>query len=61
MPPRMLHGRMHVLGSLKALAMTMLIALLALGVSGEHTDYVLARVMRAEHWHWHPARAIAVA
>ena len=40
MPPRMLHGRMHVMGSLKALAMTMLIALLALGVSGERTDCI---------------------
>ena len=35
MPPRMLHGRLHVMGSLKALAMTALIALLALGVSGD--------------------------
>ena len=34
MPPRMMHGRLHVMGSLKALAMTTLIALLALGVSG---------------------------
>ena len=34
LPPRMLHGRLHVMGSLKALAMTALIALLALGVSG---------------------------
>ena len=34
MPPRMLHGRLHVMGSLKAVAMTALIALLALGVSG---------------------------
>lgn len=34
LPPRVLHGRLHVMGSLKALAMTALIALLALGVSG---------------------------
>ena len=34
MPPRMLHGRAHVMGSLKALATTVVIALLALGVSG---------------------------
>jgi len=30
----MIHGRLHVMGSLKALGMTTLIALLALGVSG---------------------------
>ena len=38
MPPRMLHGRLHVMGSLKALAMTALIALLALGVSGMYSS-----------------------
>ena len=37
MPPRMLHGRLHVIGSLRALAMTALIALLALGVSGSNS------------------------
>lgn len=34
MPPRMLYGRLHVMGTLKTLALTALIALLALGVSG---------------------------
>ncbi len=45
MPPRMLHGRLHVMGSLKALAMTALIALLALGVSGEASSARLATLL----------------
>jgi hypothetical protein len=45
----MLHGRMHVVGSLKALAMTMLIALLALGVSGEHSPDNLTRMLHPKH------------
>ena len=48
MPPRMLHGRLHVMGSLKALAMTALIALLALGVSGKCLSARLATLLAVQ-------------
>ena len=34
-PPRLLQGRLNIVGSLKALALTSLVVLLALGLSGE--------------------------
>ena len=48
MPPRMLHGRLHVMGSLKALAMTALIALLALGVSGDTSSAGLPHCLHSQ-------------